>query len=141
MTRDVLIMINGSHFSDGENEDVNMAADGEYYLKNGKHYIRYEETGESPDEVIKNTIRISPDSVDIIRNGQISTHMAFKKNEKNISGYDTLFGEILIGIYTNDIEITEMEDLIEVSLDYSLDIDDEHISDNSISLSVIPREQ
>ena len=43
MTRDVLISIRGAQISDGDQEDVEMVTTGDYFLKNGKHYIIYED--------------------------------------------------------------------------------------------------
>ena len=43
MTKDVLITIRGVHTLDHEDNDVEMIIRGDYYQKNGKHYILYEE--------------------------------------------------------------------------------------------------
>ena len=43
MTKDVLVTINGIHTMDEEDNDVEMVVRGDYYQKNGKHYILYEE--------------------------------------------------------------------------------------------------
>lgn len=39
MTKDVLITIRGVHTLDHEDNDVEMIVRGDYYQKNGKHYI------------------------------------------------------------------------------------------------------
>ena len=70
MTKDVLITISGSQVTDGENSDVEMIIAGTYYLKNGKHYVTYEEVMEGYGGVVRNTIKIQPDSMDIIKTGQ-----------------------------------------------------------------------
>ena len=43
MTKDVLITIRGVHTMDEEDNDVEMIVRGDYYQKNGKHYVLYEE--------------------------------------------------------------------------------------------------
>ena len=43
MTKDVLITISGIQMIDEEDSDVEMIVRGDYYQKNGKHYILYEE--------------------------------------------------------------------------------------------------
>ena len=43
MTKDVLITIRGVHTVDEEDNDVEMIVRGDYYQKNGKHYVLYEE--------------------------------------------------------------------------------------------------
>ena len=46
MTKDVLITISGIQMMDEEDSDVEMIVRGDYYQKNGKHYILYEEVME-----------------------------------------------------------------------------------------------
>lgn len=67
MTKDVLITIRGVHTLDHEDNDVEMIIRGDYYQKNGKHYILYEEILEGAEERVKNVIKISPSSMDIIK--------------------------------------------------------------------------
>lgn len=141
MTREVLISISGAQFSDNDIEDVEMITTGDYFLKNGKHYIVYEEVGDGGMEMIKNTIKIRPDSMDIIKKGTTNTHMVFEKNKKNLSCYLTPFGELMIGISTNDIRVEEEENLLKVDVEYSLDINYEHVSDCNITVSVRPKGQ
>ena len=39
MTKDVLIKISGLQAMDGESDDVEIITAGDYFQKNGKHYI------------------------------------------------------------------------------------------------------
>ena len=48
---------------------MEMIVRGDYYQKNGKHYILYEEILEGAEERVKNVIKISPSSMDIIKKG------------------------------------------------------------------------
>ncbi len=139
MTRDVVISISGAQFSEGDQEDVELITTGDYFLKNGKHYIIYDEIEEDGQDVIRNTIRVLPDSIDIIKKGNVSAHMVFERNKKNLACYMTPFGELMVGIDTSDIRVEEEEQLLRVNVDYSLDINYEHVSDCSITVSVRPR--
>ena len=139
MTRDVVISISGAQFSEGDQEDVELITTGDYFLKNGKHYIIYDEIEEDGQDVICNTIKVLPDSIDIIKKGNVSAHMVFERNKKNLACYMTPFGELMVGIDTSDIRVEEEEQLLRVNVDYSLDINYEHVSDCSITVSVRPR--
>ena len=72
MTRDVLVSITGARFSEHDKEDVEMIIGGDYFWKNGKHYVLYEEVMEESGEVVKNTVKITPDSMDILKKGSIN---------------------------------------------------------------------
>ena len=122
MTKDVLITIRGVHTLDHEDNDVEMIVRGDYYQKNGKHYILYEEILEGAEERVKNVIKISPSSMDIIKKGVTNSRMLFEKNKKNLSCYSTPVGNLVIGIQANHFYVEEQENSIKVNVDYSLDI-------------------
>ena len=136
MTKDVLITIRGVHTLDHEDNDVEMIVRGDYYQKNGKHYILYEEILEGAEERVKNVIKISPSSMDIIKKGVTNSRMLFEKNKKNLSCYSTPVGKLVIGIQANHFYVEEQENSIKVNVDYSLDINYEHMSDCRICVDV-----
>lgn len=136
MTKDVLITIRGVHTLDHEDNDVEMIIRGDYYQKNGKHYILYEEILEGAEERVKNVIKISPSSMDIIKKGVTNSRMLFEKNKKNPSCYSTPVGNLVIGIQANHFYVEEQENSIKVNVDYSLDINYEHMSDCRICVDV-----
>lgn len=136
MTKDVLITIHGVHTLDHEDNDVEMIVRGDYYQKNGKHYILYEEILEGAEERVKNVIKISPSSMDIIKKGVTNSRMLFEKNKKNLSCYSTPVGNLVIGIQANHFYVEEQENSIKVNVDYSLDINYEHMSDCRICVDV-----
>lgn len=136
MTKDVLITIRGVYTLDHEDNDVEMIVRGDYYQKNGKHYILYEEILEGAEERVKNVIKISPSSMDIIKKGVTNSRMLFEKNKKNLSCYSTPVGNLVIGIQANHFYVEEQENSIKVNVDYSLDINYEHMSDCRICVDV-----
>ncbi len=136
MTKDVMITIRGVHTLDHEDNDVEMIVRGDYYQKNGKHYILYEEILEGAEERVKNVIKISPSSMDIIKKGVTNSRMLFEKNKKNLSCYSTPVGNLVIGIQANHFYVEEQENSIKVNVDYSLDINYEHMSDCRICVDV-----
>ena len=85
---------------------------------------------------VKNVIKISPSSMDIIKKGLANTHMQFEKNKKNLSCYTTPLGDMVVGIQANRIRVKEETDSLMVDVDYSLDINYEHLSDCTIRVDV-----
>ena len=111
---------------DDDDEDVEMVTRGDYYQKNGKHYIMYDEQMEGFEGTVKN----------IIKKGITSAHMQFEKNKKNLSCYNTPLGDLVIGIQANRIRIDEEEDCLKINVEYSLDINYQHASDCNIMLDI-----
>lgn len=89
MTKDVLVSISGMHeeivavapeIEEDENEAIEVVTPATYYLKNGKHYIVYEEVVEGTSGVIKNRIKINGEEcVEIVKSGLSNSHMIFEK--------------------------------------------------------------
>ena len=140
MTRSVLISITGTQISGGDQEEVEMLTTGDYFFKNGKHYIIYEEIEEDSRQITKNTIKIDGDSMDIMKKGNINTHMVFQKDKKSLSCYMTPFGELTVGIHTSEVHVEKEEDTLTANIRYALDINYEHVSNLSITVEVRSRE-
>ena len=105
-----MITISGVQMLDEEDMDVEMVTRGDYYQRNGKHYILYDEVMEGFEGTVRNVIKVSPESVDIIKQGAASTRMQFEKNKKNLSCYTTPLGDLMIGIQAIRISIDEGQD-------------------------------
>lgn len=137
MTKEVLVTISGLQFAGGEsNEPVEIITTGNYYKKNGKHYILYDEVMEGMDDVTKNIIKLSCESMDVTKKGAANVHMMFEKNKKNVSYYYTPFGSLLIGIDATDIKLEESEHNIDVKVHYELEVNYEHLADCCITMNI-----
>lgn len=143
MTKDVLLSISGLQFAAQDEEDtmpVEVITAGDYYKKNGKHYILYNEVMEGFEGNTKNIIKLTEDSLDITKRGVSNVHMVFEKNKKNVSYYNTPFGSLLIGIDAKSVDIAETEDNIDVRVKYNLEVNYEHLADCSIVMNIKSKE-
>lgn len=142
MTKDVLVSVSGLQSMDGSGSDrIEVITAGSYYQKNGKHYITYDEVMEGFDGVVKNTIKVTPDCIDVIKHGIASVHMVFEKDKKRMTSYTTPMGEMMVGLNTTDIQVEEREHALKVRVNYSLDINYEHVSECNITVDVQSRNQ
>lgn len=139
MTKDVLVSIVGAHLIEGENNGVEVITSGSYFFKNGRHYVIYEEMIEGIEGAIKNTIKIRNGAVDVIKNGSAHSHMVFEQEKKNVSCYATPFGQMMVGVNTNNIEVKESEDKLFVKVDYTLDINNEQMSHCQLTMDIRSR--
>lgn len=138
MTRDVLIRISGMQFMDSENEsdDVEVITTGDYFQKNGKHYIIYDEVMDGFEGNVRNTVKISPETLDIRKQGVANAHMVFEQDKKNMTRYATPMGDMMVEVSTNRIQVDEQEDSLKVMVEYSLGINYQHISECNITMDV-----
>ena len=122
MTKDIFLSLKGLQFGVNEQtEELETITPADYYLRNGSHYVVYDELLEGCEETIKNMIKFKDSSLEVIKRGSMNVHMIFEENKKNITTYPTPYGNILIGIDTGTIRIDEQEDRISVEVDYTLE--------------------
>lgn len=140
MTQNVTLTIRGMQSNQGgEDSDlIETVSQGDYFKRNGKHYVIFRESVEGLDNRVKSKLKFDTDIVEVFRSGPMNSHMVFQENKKNLTGYNTPFGQILMGIYTRKIQITEQEDQITVDVDYSLDTNDELLSDCHMEITILP---
>lgn len=135
MKENVILHISGLHLAGAQEDSVEMIHAGQYFCRNGKHYIKYQESLED-GLVSDNMIKVSHKEVEFIRKGLISTNMVFTIGEKNISYYETPFGSMTMGIDTSELDITEEEGYLAVDICYALDMNYEHMSDCHVAIRV-----
>ena len=139
MTKDVLIAIKGMQFEGAEDaEEIEVIQRGQYYQKNGTHYLLYEEPIEGSIDIIKNRIKFKDGEVQVAKKGPVNTVLNFKQNEKNMTNYATPYGNLLIGIDTQEINCELSEEKMDIRVEYSLDINYEFLADCKISIAVTP---
>lgn len=136
MTKEVLIRISGLRVMDGDEEDVEVITKGEYYWRNGKHYVFYDEVMEGFEGSIRNMVKITPEMMQIRKQGITSTELVFEQGQKKMARYITPLGEMTVEIGTSRIQVEAREDNLKVSVSYGLDINYEHVSDCNIFLDI-----
>lgn len=142
MNKEVLIRISGLQMMDQNDDDtIEVITAGDYYQKNGKHYIIYDEIMEGFEGNVRNTLKISPGVLDVRKNGVANAHMLFEQDKKSMTRYATPMGELLVGISTNQVTLEEAEDALKLKVDYSLDINYEHVSECNIILDVCSKDK
>lgn len=141
MTKDVLIHVKGLQTIEGEgmqDAPIEIVTTGEYYFRNGSHYLRYEEMLEGFPGTTVNYIKINPKGVEVRKKGAANVHMVFQEQKKNITYYQTPFGSLQMGIAATHMDVEESEDDLKVKVDYVLDMNEEYVADCYITIDVQP---
>ncbi|MGL6200366.1 MAG: DUF1934 domain-containing protein [Lachnospiraceae bacterium] len=141
MTKDVIVSISGLQIDtlEGESADepIEVITPANYFRRNGKHYILYEEITEGVQGITKNKIKISGnDLIEIRKSGVINAEMVFQKNKQNLTYYRTPHGQLLLGVHTTHMQVEETESDIRVKIRYELDINHKPLAECNISINV-----
>lgn len=131
MEKDVLIHVRGLQMMDPDDdqEPIEIVVPGQYYFKNGSHYLRYEEILEDVTQPTVNYIKMSTAGVEVRKKGLINVHMVFEPGKKNMTYYTTPYGTLQMGIAATNLELKEEESSIDMKVDYALDMNDSHMAD------------
>lgn len=141
MTKDIILTISGLHETDGEKDDpVEIMTPGQYFLKNGKHYVVYDEVMEGIDGTVKSTIKFTEDKVELIRTGMASTRMTFQEDQENMVIYQTPMGPLSISLYTEKINASLLEEQMNLEIHYSLKTEGIVLTESTVHINVCPKE-
>lgn len=110
-------------------EPIEIVVPGEYYFRNGSHYLRYEEMLEDHGDPTVNYIKISPKGMEVRKKGQVNTRMVFEQGKRNMAFYTTSFGTLEMGISATNLELKESDSRLDMKVNYSLDLNQEHVAD------------
>ena len=135
MKKNVVITVRGLQRAVNDDEPVEVISAGTYLRKADTHYLSYEEADED-GKITKNRIKITPESIEMTKQGGITTQMIFVMGQKQYACYATPFGDLTLGMTTKYIKVTEEEQKISVELRYDLEINGAHTSECELDIDV-----
>ncbi len=126
MTKDVLVTIVGNL---QEENEVSLMTQGTYFLKDGKHYVFYEEQMDEESEVVKNRLCFDENVFEMMKKGGVNSVMTFDPENITLTTYMTPYGPFQMEIITNHYELRGTEDTMEMDIYYALALGDQDSSD------------
>lgn len=111
MDKNVLIHVRGLQMMepDDDQEPIEIVVPGQYYFRNGNHYLRYEEILAENSEPTVNYIKISPTGMEVRKKGLVNMHMVFEPGKKNMTYYTTPYGTLQLGIAATGMDLKETD--------------------------------
>ena len=133
-----LITINGFQqtVGDTDGDNVELVTSGEFEYENGLYYIEYDESEATGLEGCHTSIEVGSDYLSIQRTGAMTTDMLYIEGKKTYSMYNTPYGQMMVGIYTKRLDISIDDYGGNISIDYSIDLNDKPCGDNNLKISV-----
>ena len=142
MERNVLVTVTGLLFTgSGEDEKdyIDVITPGQYFERDNRHYLVYEEVLEGCDTPIHNLITIAPEKISIRKNGVVATEMVFRPHHTTNTYYSTPFGNLDLSVTTHRIEVNVRVEGIAADIRYRLMINGEQKNDCFVKLLVQPQ--
>ena len=121
---EVKIKIRGEQ---GENDDsVEVVSIGQMFHENGFLCLTYDEVVDEEEtgvvQVVKNTIKISDEQVEVIKKGPSQSHMVFVPDQTTFTYYSTPLGELEVSIFTDEIEKISNDNGFTLSMHYQMEM-------------------
>ena len=142
MKENFLINVIGTQIVDDNKEAIKLRTAGEYYIENGIKYIKYKEyDNENPGICFDNTVTLEGDSiVTVIRAGAANSRLTLEKGRRHQCHYNTMFGDLMVGVFTQSVESTLNEKGGTLRAVYTLDFNAGLVSKNEIFIKVTEKE-
>ncbi|MFC0272430.1 DUF1934 domain-containing protein [Metabacillus herbersteinensis] len=108
--------------NDPDKEKIEFQTVGEYYIKENKTYIRYDEEHELG--FVKTTLKMSENEVMVMRSGAVTMKQRFSENQLTATDYTTPFGKLQLVTHTKSIKVEKDQQKLQgfIRVIYELEI-------------------
>lgn len=139
MAKDVLVSVKGTQYMDSESDSIEVITSGTWYEKNGRQYLMYEETYEEMQVTTKNTVKITPNLIEVTKKGAVASKMIYELGKKHMSNYMTPMGLIVLGITTKEIFMEADEEKLQAEIRYAMEMNGQFVSENILTMTATVR--
>ena len=137
MKKEVIISIKGKQRVDGEDDIVELTTMGNYYIRDGIQYIRYDESGATGYDGCKTTLKVKGnDMVTMIRSGPCCSQLIVEKGRRHQCHYATELGDLMVGVLGSNIRNGLDSHGGDIHFQYSLDVNACLASENEVSINI-----
>ncbi|MBQ9534612.1 MAG: DUF1934 domain-containing protein [Clostridia bacterium] len=110
MKKNVIVSIRGLQQAEGfDDENITLVTEGIFYKKDGRYFVRYDESELTGLPGAKTTLGIGRDQVSVMRSGAHPFSLVFERRKPHNSIYGTELGGLTVSVYTHDI-VSRMTD-------------------------------
>ena len=137
MKQAVVLSIRGRQsYADQEPEVIELVTEGTMEFVGGGWNLSYEESELTGLQGTRTTLRVSPDTVRVIRTGECPSELLFETGKRNLSLYHTEYGDLSVVISTRSIRSTLTDDGGELNVSYAVEIGSSPVGVNQLSLNI-----
>lgn len=137
MSKEYRISIVGEQRLDGEDDKIEVITEGRFMKKRDRFFIGYKEyDADNPGEHFDNLIKVEPQMVTIIRKGPMASQLMLEKGRRHQCLYQTGMGDLMIGVFTTNLENNLNEEGGTLEVSYTLDFNTDLVSENRFFITV-----
>lgn len=135
--KDVLIDIKGTQGIGDDVDTIELTTVGQMTIKNGKHYLFYKENDAIGSADVKTTLKAEGDNrITLSRSGGLESKLVIEKGRRSKCFYSTVQGELVLGIFGEEIINTLNDNGGILSMSYTIDVENSLLSRNKVEIKV-----
>ena len=136
--KDVCINIKSTQSAEGESDTTELFTSGKMSpLDNEEGFsVTYEENGTTGYEGSAVNLEITKQCVRLTRSGTVLSNLIIEKGKKHHCHYGTPYGDIMVGITTDEIKSDINENGGNLYLKYTIDINSSFMSENEMYINI-----
>ncbi len=141
MKENYLISVTGTQIVEGESDTIRLTTVGEFLSDGDSFTIRYKEyDNDNPEICFLNTVKVEGTTVTVIRGGAAHSRLMLEKGRRHQCHYNTMFGDLMVGVYTDSVEVNLCKSGGTLRAGYTLDFNAGLVSKNEIFIKVTEKE-
>ena len=135
--KDVLIDIKGTQGIGDDVDTIELTTVGQLAEKNGKQYLFYTENDAIGKANVKTTLKAEGNNkVTLSRSGGLESKLVIEKGRRSKCFYSTVQGELVLGIFGEEITNTLNDNGGFLSMTYTIDVENSLLSKNKVEIQV-----
>jgi len=132
-----IITVIGTQTIDDESDKIEVITSGEYTLSGNKALITYPEfSQENPEVRTDTTVTLDDGRLTIERRGEMSSRLLLEQGVRHQCLYETPMGQMMIGIFTDNITTDLSTNGGSISASYQLDFNHNVVSYNKFDIHI-----
>lgn len=133
----VVIDIKGTQGIDGDDSIIEMSTLGTLCIRDGKFLLSYEENETLKPHTVKTLVKAEGENkITMIRSGGIDSRLVIEKGKRNTCFYSVPQGELVLGIFGQEIVNSLNDSGGKIKMSYTIDIDNSILSKNTVEITV-----
>lgn len=136
MEKSVLITVNSKMDTTGKEDAMSLVTEGKLSRENNEYVLTYEESEITGLNGTTTVLKVSDDSVTLIRHGNISAMMLFEVGKTHLTDYNTEYGSIMLGVTAKKVDVALNDSGGHINVDYILEYNRSYGGRNSIKVDI-----
>lgn len=134
----VTIDIAGQQQTQEGTDHIALTTEGEMIFLDDGYRLTYMESAVTGMEGVQTTVEVVGDRLQLRRTGAFSSLLILEKQQRYLCQYDTPYGQLMLGVYTSQLEHRMTHEGGVIRIAYTIDFGGDMASRHQLTIAVSP---